>query len=202
MWHCSTTAYPACHEDRGERNSLFDSGPSGRLWHVAPKIHHWTNTQAHISSNSGIVYGIFWDISTYVSVIKTSHHGGTQGDLFVKKMKVAMDTTQKWLNPDMDRPRLKKSVYKESIHCQRYSRPSHTSILIPVLTLDMPIVPSSFHTCTIDLHDPKPTRVMTCFLVLVFCHLLLNILLARFAGMACGIRVWHRRSGGAGEEDK
>ena len=42
MWHCSTTAYPACHEDRGERNSLFDSGPSGRLWHVAPKIHHWT----------------------------------------------------------------------------------------------------------------------------------------------------------------
>ena len=41
MWHCSTTAYPACHEDRGERNSLFDSGSSGRLWHVAPKIHHW-----------------------------------------------------------------------------------------------------------------------------------------------------------------
>lgn len=46
MWHCSTTANPACHEDRGERNSLFDSGPSGRLWHVAPKIHHWTHTHA------------------------------------------------------------------------------------------------------------------------------------------------------------
>lgn len=71
--------------------------------------------QAHISSNSGIVYGIFWDISTYVSVIKTWHHGGTQGDLFVKKMKVAMDTTQKWLNPDMDRPRLKKSIKNRSI---------------------------------------------------------------------------------------
>ena len=46
----------------------------------------------------------------FCTVIKTSHHGGTQGDLFVKKMKVAMDTTQKNLNPDMDRPRLKKNL--------------------------------------------------------------------------------------------
>ena len=92
-WHSSTTAYP------------FDSGASVRLWHVARKsiielIKLWD---------------FVWDFLRHLNisqhmflVIKTSHHGGTQGDL--KKMKIAMDNTKNWLNPEMNRPRLKESI--------------------------------------------------------------------------------------------